>query len=149
MGSLIIPPSGLIYVDANPIIYITQKHPIYAPLLQPLWQAAKKGNITIVSSDLALMETLILPIRMGDTVLVNDYERLFKQQLVRLLPITQDNLRVAARLRATIQALRTPDAIHAATALLSGCVFFVTNDTGFKRVPGLPLAILDEVLAAP
>jgi ADP-heptose:LPS heptosyltransferase len=28
--------------------------------------------------------------------------------------------------------LRTPDAIHAATALLNGCELFVTNDSGLS-----------------
>jgi predicted nucleic acid-binding protein len=56
-------------------------------------------------------------------------------------------LREAARLRATISGLKTPDAIHAATALQHGCALFVSNDVGFRRVPGLSLAILDDVLA--
>ena len=38
-------------------------------------------------------------------------------------------------------------AILAATALIHGSVLFVTNDTGFRRVPGLRLAILDDILA--
>ena len=58
-------------------------------------------------------------------------------------------LREAARLRATIPGLKTPDVIHAATALLNGCALFVSNDTGFRRIPGLPLVLLDDVLAAP
>ncbi|MBC7527815.1 MAG: PIN domain-containing protein, partial [Chthonomonadaceae bacterium] len=66
-----------------------------------------------------------------------------------LLPITKDVLREAARLRATISGLKTPDAIHAATALLNQCRLFITNDRGFLRVPGLNTAILDDVLAAP
>ena len=48
-----------------------------------------------------------------------------------------------------MKLLKTPDAIHAATALLAGCALFVTNDRGFKRVPGLRLAVLDDVLVAP
>ena len=61
-------------------------------------------------------------------------------------PITQDVLREAARLRALIPGLKTPDAIHAATALVHGCALFVTSDVGFRRVPGLTLAILDDIL---
>ena len=57
-------------------------------------------------------------------------------------------LRESARLRADIPGLMTPDAIHAATALLHGCAFFVTNDNGFRRIPGLNLTILDDILAA-
>jgi predicted nucleic acid-binding protein len=55
-------------------------------------------------------------------------------------------LRQAAVLRATIPSLRTPDAIHAATALLGNCDMFLTNDPGFRRVPGLPLILLSNVL---
>jgi predicted nucleic acid-binding protein len=44
--------------------------------------------------------------------------------------------------------LKTPDAIHAATALAAGCVLFVTNDAGFRCVPGLPVAVLSEVAAS-
>ena len=40
----------------------------------------------------------------------------------------------------------TSDALHAATALNAGCVLFVTNDAGFRGVPGLPLVILDDLL---
>jgi predicted nucleic acid-binding protein len=40
--------------------------------------------------------------------------------------------------------LKTPDAIHAATALLAGCALFVTNDPAFKRIAGLPVGLLSE-----
>jgi len=67
---------------------------------------------------------------------------------MQLMSITQSILREAARLRAAVPGLRTPDALHAATALLSDCALFLTNDIGFQRVPALPLAILDDVLKA-
>jgi len=68
---------------------------------------------------------------------------------MRLQPTTQSVLREGARLRATIPALRTPDALHAASAALANCTMFLSNDAGFRRIPGLPVVILDEVLAAP
>jgi predicted nucleic acid-binding protein len=73
------------------------------------------------------------------------YEQLFQQAQTRLVPITQSILREAARLRATTK-LKTPDALHAATAQQAGCVLFVTNDIGFRGVAGLPLVILDDLL---
>jgi predicted nucleic acid-binding protein len=51
----------------------------------------------------------------------------------------------AARLRAET-ALKTPDALHAATALRAGCALFITNDTDFRRVQGLPIVVLDDLL---
>jgi predicted nucleic acid-binding protein len=119
---------------------------VYWPLLQPLWQAAKGKTIEIVSSDLTLMETLIGPLKAGDAALVTAYEQLFQQAQTRLLPITHSILREAAQLRATTR-LKTPDALHAATAQQAGCVLFVTNDGGFRRLATLPpLVILDDLL---
>ncbi len=40
MGTLVLPRSGQVYLDANPIIYSVEKHPVFGPLLRPLWQAA-------------------------------------------------------------------------------------------------------------
>lgn len=135
--------------DSDIIIYSVETHAIYWPLLQPLWQAARAGSLSIFSSELALLETLIGPLRSGDTLLLNAYEQVFQAPEMRLLPISQAVLRDAAHLRATIRALRTPDALHAASALLASCALFLTNDVGFRRVPRLPVVILDEVLAAP
>ena len=83
----------------------------------------------------------------ADTTLAADYEAVFQQGGIRTVPITQTILRAAARLRASTAGLRTPDAIHAATAFVTGCKLFLTNDNGFRRVSGLNVAILDEVLA--
>ena len=64
---------------------------------------------------------------------------------MRLLPITHAILRDAARLRATTK-LKTPDAIHAATAADSRCVLFITNDVGFRGVGSIPVVILNDLL---
>jgi predicted nucleic acid-binding protein len=140
-----VPSAGLVYLDTNPVIYSVEKHPVYWPLLQPLWQAAKAKSIEIISSDLTLMETLVGPLKVGDAALVNAYEQLFLQAQTRLLPITQTILRAAAQLRATTK-LKTPDALHAATALGAGCALFVTNDSGFRGVASLPLVFLSDLL---
>jgi predicted nucleic acid-binding protein len=149
VGTLTIPAAGSIYTDTQTLIYTVQRHPIYAPLCRPIWQAATVGQNRILSSDLALMETLVMPLRNIDTILEAQFERFLLHSDVTLLPITQKILREAARLRAAIPALKTPDALHAATSLIAGCALFVTNDSDFRRVPGLPIAILDDVLAAP
>ncbi len=149
MGLLTLPAFGSVYVDAQIAIYTVDIHPVYAAVCKPLWEAVAAGTTQAISSELTLMETLVMPLRNGDAALQSSREALWQQANTLLIPITQDILREAARLRATIPALKTPDAIHAATALVAGCALFVTNDLGFKRIPGLPLAILDDVLAAP
>ena len=145
MGALNLPPSGIVYIDTMTLIYTVERYPAYWPLLEPMWRAAQTGNIEIVSSELTLMEALVGPLKSGDATLEQAYEQALLGTDMQLLAITQPILREAARLRATTK-LRTPDALHAATAQQVACVLFVSNDVGFRGVPGLPLVILDDLL---
>jgi hypothetical protein len=81
-----------------------------------MWETVAKGTLFAASSELTLLESLVGPLRSGDTVAASARESLWKQTDTRLIPISVDVLREAARLRAIIPGLKTPDAIHAATA---------------------------------
>jgi len=148
VGVITLPSQGVIYIDTQTIIYTVQRHPVYASVCRPLWQAAKAGQLSIISSDLTLMEALVMPVRNADTALVDQFRNFLLRSDIFLQPITQEILESAASLRAQIPGLKTPDALHAATALLHKCALFVTNDKGFRRIPGLSLAILDDILAS-
>jgi predicted nucleic acid-binding protein len=139
----------LVYVDAQCVIYSVERHPTFAPPLDPFWLEVQAGRLTAATSELTILEALVLPIRNGDTTRVREFEDFFRLPGVQLLPITPDILRHAARMRATITRFRTPDAIHAATALAAGVALFVTNDLDFRNVPGLPVEVLKDVIARP
>lgn len=147
MGTLNIASSSLVYVDTAIIIYSLEKFPDYYAALEPLWIKLKAKEIRMITSELALLETLVLPLRNSDTDLVQTYESLLTASEIELIPVTLSLLRNAASLRATTN-LKTPDAIHAATALDAGCTIFLTNDNGFRNVPNLSVVILSEVLAS-
>ena len=146
MGSLTLPTAGLVYLDTDAIIYSVEQIAPYWPLLQPLWEAAQRGAFLVVSSELALLETLVKPLQLGDSLLVQLYRDLLTAaQETRLTPISSPIIERAAQLRATVN-LKTPDAIHAATALHEGVALFVSNDAAYRRVPSLPVTLLDDVL---
>jgi predicted nucleic acid-binding protein len=140
-----LPAGGRVYVDAQSIIYTVERRAPWFPVLEPLWLGAQAGSLRIVTSALSILECLVIPYRHADTALVAKFEAVFRHPGVDIKPI----LRRAAVLRAGLTRLRTPDAIHAATALEFGAALFVTNDRGFRGVPGLPAAVLADVLAAP
>ena len=89
MGSLTIPQSGLVYVDAPIAIYSVDKHPVYGPLYDPIWQGAQDGRIEVIGSELTLLETLVGPIRNADVELARRREGLWTFPNARLVPITQ------------------------------------------------------------
>ena len=127
------------------LIYTVERYPAYWPLLEPLWRAATAKTIEIVTSELTLMETLVGPLKSGNAALLTAFEQALLGTDMRLLPIIQPIFREAARLRTTSK-LKTPDAIHAATASGAGCVLFITNDAGFRGIGSIPLVILNDLL---
>ena len=145
MGPLALPSSGLVYLDASGLIYSVERVEPYRTLLEPMWQGAQGGNLTIVSSPILVVETLVKPLRDGNTEIEMQYRELFGANAVRLLDASYEVFEDAARLRAET-GLATPDALHAATTLRAGCALFVTNDTDFRRVEGLPIVVLDDLL---
>jgi predicted nucleic acid-binding protein len=147
MGQLNLPSSATIYLDTQVIIYTVEANPNYYSLLQPLWLKFQTGEIELMTSELTLLETLVFPLKNANTILVRDYEQLLLFSEIQLVPITQSVLRTAANLRANTN-LKTPDAIHAATAISEGCTLFLTNDNGFRNVPNLSVVILSDVLAS-
>lgn len=147
MAALKVPESGLVYVDACVPIYAVEKVRPYCALLAPLWEAVKKQKALIVTSELTLLEVLVKPLREGDAVLQQSFrDALLHAAGVQLVPVALSVLEDAAEVRAAT-GLRTPDAIHAATAQQARCDSFVTNDPAFGRVSSLHVIVLRDIVS--
>lgn len=81
-------------------------------------------------SDLVRMECLVRPIRDNDTAQIAALNAFFRRAIVLAMPPAVFDQ--AARLRAD-HALKTPDALHLATALHHGCGEFWTNDRDLAK----------------
>jgi len=143
MGRSVTPPgsgphrrgSPLYAVDTMVFVYHFEAHPQFGPPATRLLQVAETGRCRLVASVLALMEVLVVPRRAGRDDLCARYRDFFNHfPNLAVVPFDADIAELAADLRAK-HALRTPDAIHVATAIRSGASAFVTNDARL-RVPG-------------
>lgn len=145
MGRLDLASGTRLYLDTAPIIYAIEEHDVYWLHLQPIWTAFTAGEVQIVTSEITLLETLVRPLRDRDSKLADTYNELLTGSEVFLIPISTDILRAAAELRAK-HNLKTPDAIHAATAITSGCQHLIANDNGFRRITTIDVIILDDLI---
>jgi len=95
-----------------------------------------------------MLELLVQPYRLPDMDRVNKFYALLSTypHLDWIAP-TLEIADLAARLRADYN-LRTPDALHAATALASQASGFISNDPEFKKVTGFEVAILEELVSS-
>ena len=144
MGAITLPDRGPIYMDACGFIYSVERIEPYRTLIEPVWRRAQIGRFLILASELSIVETMVKPVREGDKVLQRLFRDLLNSSEVRLVPTTRPLWEATAEIRATLN-LRTPDALHAATSIQERCSLFVTNDSIFRRVSGLPVIVLDEL----
>ena len=145
MGPVEVPGNGPVYLDASSFIYSVERIEPYRTLIEPIWHRAQAGHFTVVSSEMVVSEILVRPLREGNAVAESLFRSLLGSNEVRLIAATRLLWEQTARLRAET-SLKTPDALQAATALHAGCTLFVTNDADFRRVNGLPVAVLNDLL---
>ncbi len=135
---------GPVGVDTAAFIYLIEESPIWLPVIAPLFVAADRGEIALVTSAVTLLEVLVIPHRANDLALAERYETLLTQSRgVGLVDISRQQIRRAAELRARF-GVRTPDALQLAAALDAGCSAFVTNDRRLPDLPGMRVLRLGE-----
>jgi uncharacterized protein len=121
-----------VYFDVNPIIYFIEQNTQFAEAVTPVFEMIGDGSIVAYTSELSLTEILIKPIRDNlNQVIQAHKELLLDPELFTLISLNQDTFLLAAELGGKL-SMRTPDAIHMASAIESKCKYFVTNDKGIK-----------------
>lgn len=135
----------LLYIETAPFIYYTENRPGYVDTMRAIFQGVLDQQMSIVTSTIALAECLPKPLKENDRAVVKAYETLFQNtKEIRLVPVDAAVARRCADLRAQYN-LRTPDALHVATAIETGCDIFLTNDLTLKRVKEVRVLVLNEL----
>ncbi len=91
-----------------------------------------RKDVEYCFSDLTYLESIIKPLRTGDQATRQLFELFFERQ--SLLNISRAVFEAAAKLRAEFPNLKTPDALHLATASYHACEEFWTNDNRLNKI---------------
>lgn len=114
---------GLIYLDTCLLIYVFEDHPEFGSRVRKA--LAREPAERFAISPLVKFECLVAPIKSGNLILQRYYEEGLRHFVQ--LPLPEDVFLQGAQLRARF-GLRTPDALHLATAQHHGCDALWTND---------------------
>ncbi|HVT59093.1 MAG TPA: type II toxin-antitoxin system VapC family toxin [Thermoanaerobaculia bacterium] len=127
-------------------VYHFEDHPQFGPGATRLLQAAEHDQLQLVTSVLTLMEVLVVPKREKQIQLCHRYRELFASfPRLTVLPIDPPIAEVASDLRATY-TLRTPDALHLATAIVAGAHAFVTEDRRLSNISALRVIGIEQAV---
>lgn len=133
----------IVCLDANCVIYLIEKNPVWEPKVTMRLLAARAAGDQVAVCDLARAECLIAPLAKGDVALVADYQRFFADPTVQMLPLTAAVCERAARVRiASSMQFKLPDALHLAAAIEHGCGLFLTNDARLVRCTDITVEVL-------
>ena len=135
-----------IALDTSVFIYELEANARYLPLTDLIFSWLEGPDSKAVTSTITMTELLVQPYRNSDEQRVDVFYSLLTTypNLVWIAP-NLEIADVAARLRA-LHRLRTPDALHAATAEHSGATGLITNDAAFERVKTFETLVLDRHL---
>jgi predicted nucleic acid-binding protein len=131
-----------LYLDASTIIYAIESLPPFrdAVIARIMRAEGTVGGI-VITSRLSRLECRVKPLREADTDLLAKYEEFFTRRFVRVAEVTAAAIEQATDLRARY-SLRTPDAIHLATAIEEHADLFLTGDAALTRCAEVRVEIL-------
>ena len=135
-----------IAVDSSVFIYQLEKNSHYFSLTDEIFAFLEGAGRVAITSTLTLTEVTV-PTYMG----TDKRTPTLMQGLLSTypgfvwVPPSMEIAAEAARLRADYK-FKTPDAIHAATAIVEGVRGFITNDIVFRRMGELETLILNDLL---
>jgi predicted nucleic acid-binding protein len=131
----------LIYIDANVVIRLVEgnaaaRAPLAARLVSSLGVSG-----SMATSRLSRLECRSKPMQTGDVTTLAQFDLFFAGMELVLFEISAAVIERATDLRAKYN-LRSPDAIHYATAVEIGATVFLTGDRAFFRCSEVPVEIL-------
>ncbi len=129
-----IPAGSRVLLDTVTLVYFLERHPDHGQAAEAMLRRIEEGEIAGLMATLVLAELLVPIYRAGETrrarLVAN---RLTEFRNLEVVALSPDIGMEAARLRAE-HRLRTPHAIHGATALGGGADGILSNDRDLMRL---------------
>lgn len=145
MGSLSSMMSGSIYLDTNVFVYWLEGYAAFSRALADIFVRMSRGEHRGVTSELSLAECLVKPMMDGNL----SRQAAFQEAIVSsdgllVQPVSREVLIEAARVRAALR-LTLPNAVHVATAHLTGCQASLANDDRLRTPAGMTVITLGDL----
>ena len=144
---LMIANGSRVLLDTVALIYFLEENARYSKKAEAIFGRIESGDLQGVMANLVFAELLVPLYRSGaPEAAAGLTNRLINFHNLEVIPLTTEISMEAARLRAD-HGLRTPDAIHGATAIVTQASGLLTNDNRLKVLgqEGLSIWLFDTL----
>lgn len=129
-------------IDTSILIYHLEDLEPYSTLTQALITRIAEQEVVCIISSLLVTELFTKPLASKESQKIKEIEDFLSTfPNLHIKSVDYEIAFQAAKLRAR-HNLRTPDAIHIATALVNSCDAFISNDISLLRVSDSKLKVL-------
>jgi predicted nucleic acid-binding protein len=132
-------------LDTAPLIYFIEENPTYLEAAKLFFEAMDRGDFTVVTSTVTLLEVLVHPLRSNNVALATEYRDILLNSKLMMLEVSSAIAEQAAQLRAA-HDIRTPDAIQLSAALHAGATHFLTNDVRLPEIASIQILSLNALV---
>lgn len=117
-----------VFLDTAPLIYFLDNDERYGSTVKAIFEEILAGGGIIESSVITCEEYLVYPYRTGNVEKIQAFVDFTGDFDIYLNPITREIAQKAAKIRAEYTGFKAMDALQLATAIMTGCDAFLTND---------------------
>lgn len=137
-----------VFVDTAPFIYFIEKdinNPQYHEKVKGFFKYGYDNDKKFVSSVITVEEYFVFPYRNNEYSYIDMFNRLVTTTDMEIVDINVEIAKKAARIRAEYKGFKAMDALQLATACLSGCDLFLTNDKQLKQIKEIKCITVEEL----
>ncbi len=134
-----------VFADTAPIIYYLENSALYMGKVKKFFEKCLEENIQIVTSAITIEEYLVFPYSSGKMEFANNFKRFIEYMNIRVVDIDSNIAEQGAKIRGRYKNFKAMDALQIATAVVSGCDMFFTNDKQLRQEKELPCMTMDDL----
>ena len=108
----------------------------------------RKERAQFVSSDITMEEYCVYPYREKNTALIDSFDQFVSLSEMEIVHTSEVIAKKAAQIRAEFTAFKAMDALQLATAVISGCDCFLTNDKQLQQFTEIKVQLIRNLEAS-
>lgn len=132
-----------VFLDTSPVVYYLECNELYYLNMKKFWK--EYGECDYVTSAVTVTEYLTFPYQQNNLQLINAFYAFINGMDIEIKSIDKTIADKAAQIRAEYKFFKTMDALQLATACLTGCDLFLTNDKQLKQFREIKCITVDEL----
>ena len=103
------------------------------------------SNKEFVTSVITMEEYFVFPYRNNNHSYIDMFNRLVATTNMEIVEINQEIAKKSAQIRAEYKGFKAMDAIQLATACITGCDLFLTNDKQLRQFKEIKCITVDQL----